>query len=283
MPGVPAAGAGRPSVYAVGGSTGDQQGPGQRFANDNPPPWDGKNSQTQAEPFFKKLCGWLLTSRTLRTQQGFQILNACTSRSELELIINEIRFETLIQEDGGKIVYDHIYNSYKEYIELSMTKHLEGSLYSDDCICKKGEALLSCTAKRRILFRYLDNTGIRLPDDAKGYLILRDSKISATAWDTITTWTKSSYDYNTVIASLRRLERPAPGHGGHTSTGLSTYVENPAHNFTGLGGQEEEYICGMCGSDNGHDYVHDEIYLNGSFYLPPESFNDLDIEENEFE
>ena len=57
MPGVPAAGAGRPSVYAGGGSTGEQHGPGQRFPNDNPPSWswDGKNPQTQAEPYFKKL------------------------------------------------------------------------------------------------------------------------------------------------------------------------------------------------------------------------------------
>ena len=91
------------------------------------------------------------------------------------------------------------------------------------------------------------------------------------------------YDYNTVIASLRRLERPVPGHGGHTSIGLSAFVENTADNFAGFGGQEEEYFCGICGSDNDHDYEHDEIYLNGSFYLPPESFDDLDIEDKELE
>jgi hypothetical protein len=73
MPGVPAAGAGRPSIYAGGGSTGEQQGPGHRFANDSPPSWDGTNPQTQAEPYFKKLRSRLFTSRTLKTQQGFQI------------------------------------------------------------------------------------------------------------------------------------------------------------------------------------------------------------------
>ena len=76
-----------------------------------------KNPQTQAEPYFKKLRVWLLTSRTLKTQQGYQILNACASGCDLDFIINEIIFETLNQEDGDKVFYDHIYNSYKEYIE----------------------------------------------------------------------------------------------------------------------------------------------------------------------
>ena len=40
---------------------------------------------------------------------------------------------TLTQEDSGRIVYDHIYKGYKEYIELSMTKHLEAALYNDQC------------------------------------------------------------------------------------------------------------------------------------------------------
>ena len=107
-----------------------------------------------------------------------------------------------------------------------MAKHLEGALYGEDCKCKRRETLMNYTARRQILFRYLDQTGIRLPEDATGYLLLRDSKISAQAWDTITTWTNKSYDYNGIIASLRRLKRPIPGHSGHTVTGLGAFVEN---------------------------------------------------------
>ena len=50
---VPAAGFGRPSVYAGGGPSGEREGPAQRFASDNPPQWDGRNPQTQAEPYLK--------------------------------------------------------------------------------------------------------------------------------------------------------------------------------------------------------------------------------------
>ena len=166
-----------------------------------------------------------MTSRTLKSQQGMQILSACGPGSDLELIVNELHLDTLTRDDGGRIVYEHIYTAYKEYIELTMTKHLEAALYSDQCRRSRGEALLSYTSCRQFLFRYLENSGISLPNDAKGYLLLRDSKISAQAWDTVTTWTKNSYDYQTIIGALRRLERPIPGQGGHIVTNSGASIE----------------------------------------------------------
>ena len=116
VPVVPVSGFGRPSVYAGGGPTGEQrEGPAPKFVLDNPPQWDGKDPQTQAEPYFKKLQGWLLTSRTLNTQQGLQFLCSCAPGSDLELILNELPLTTIIQENYGKIVCDHIvYNAYKK-------------------------------------------------------------------------------------------------------------------------------------------------------------------------
>ena len=85
LPGDPESGAGWPRTYAGGGGGHDahRDGPAHRFALDNPPSWDGKHPQTQAEPYFKKLRGWLLTSRTLKTQQGMQIFGACSAGSDL--------------------------------------------------------------------------------------------------------------------------------------------------------------------------------------------------------
>ena len=147
--------------YAGGGHAGPapehahREGPVQRFALDNPPVWDGKHPETQAEPYFKKLKGWLMTSRTLKTQQGMQILSACSAGSDLELIVNELHIDTLTRDDGGKVVYEHIYAAYKEYIELTMPKHLEAALFSDQCRRSRGETLMSYTSRRQILFRYL--------------------------------------------------------------------------------------------------------------------------------
>ena len=86
-----------------------------------------------------------------------------------------------------------------------------------------------------------------------------------------------------TITSLRRSERSVPGHAGHTVTGLGAFVENTVDNFTGFGNHDEEYFCGIFDSDNDHDYEPNEIYLNSSLYLPPESLYDLHIEEDELE
>ena len=75
-------GSGQPGTYAGGGAQPEhahRDGPVQRFALDNPPSWDGKHPEAQAEPYFKKLKGWLMTSRTLKSQQGLQILSSCTA------------------------------------------------------------------------------------------------------------------------------------------------------------------------------------------------------------
>ena len=109
---------------------------------------------------------------------------------------------------------------------------------------------------------------------------MRDSKISAQAWDTCTTWTKGSYDYEVIIECLRRLERPIPGHGGHTATNLGHFVE--AESFAEFTDTAESF-CGTCGSDGNYDYEHEEVYFNNSLFLLPESFDDLEDEDWELE
>lgn len=49
---------------------------------------------------------------------------------------------------------------------------------------------------------------------------MRDNKNSVQALDTITVWTKNSYEYVKMIASLRRLERLVPGQDGYIVTQL---------------------------------------------------------------
>ena len=60
--------------------------PTQRIIHDVPPVWDGKDPDSQAEPYLKLLDGWLATTRTLNTQQGMTILHYAAG--DLKLIIN---------------------------------------------------------------------------------------------------------------------------------------------------------------------------------------------------
>ena len=74
--------------------------------HDNPPTWNGDHPEKELEPYLKLLEGWLMTTRTLKTQQGMTIFNHATG--DLRLVINELPIEQLCAEDSGTVVRKHI-------------------------------------------------------------------------------------------------------------------------------------------------------------------------------
>ena len=192
-----------------------------RVVNDSPPIWDGKQPDKQAEAYLKLLDGWLATTRTLKKQQGMIIMQY--AKDDLRTIINELDMDELTMDTGGKSVRDHIANAYEEYIKQPLPKAMEAALFHHDGHRKKGESLFVYASRKRTLFKDLERAKCKLPDEALGYILLRDAKLSTTAWDTITTWTQGDFSYDIINKSLRKLERPVPGHGGHHS-GLNAWV-----------------------------------------------------------
>jgi len=76
---------GMPETYT--GNAAEREGNPPRFTLDNPPWWDGKNPEQQAEPFLKLLTAWLTTTRTLQRQQGVLILQAVAG--DLKVLVGE--------------------------------------------------------------------------------------------------------------------------------------------------------------------------------------------------
>ena len=115
------------------------------------------------------------------------------------------------------------------------------------------------------MFNQLAQAGCPLPSEARGYLLLRDAHLPSAAWDTIQTWVGNTYDFDTLVGALRRLERPVPGHGGKLLGNLSAFVgeENEEYSesavnvkdFTGAGlnGDNGEWAEVP---DSGEQYVH---------------------------
>ena len=103
------------AATAVTGSVHDanrfRDGAPARFTLDQPPFWDGRDPEKQADPFLKLLQAWLLTTQTLKTQRGILILQAV--KDDLRLIINELDMEDLTHEDSGQKVFEHVKATYK--------------------------------------------------------------------------------------------------------------------------------------------------------------------------
>ena len=73
-------------------------------------------------------------------------------------------------------------------------------------------------SRKLALYRELERTGGKLPENIKGYMILRDAHLSDKQWEQINTWTQCDYEYDQVIMYLKRLDRPQPGQSALQST-----------------------------------------------------------------
>ena len=140
----------------------------QRVIHDVPPVWNGKDPDTQVEPYLKTLKGWLATTRTIKNQQGLIIMQF--AEGDLKTLINEKTIEELTGPESGQEVYDHIYESFSEYIQKPMPKALERALFSPETRRYKGEGMVTYIPRKETLYKELECADCKLPDDGKGYL-----------------------------------------------------------------------------------------------------------------
>ena len=164
-------------------ATGTREAPPMRVIHDNPPSWSGDHPDKELEPYLKMLRGWLLTTRTLKAQQGMTIFNHATG--DLQLIINELDIGELCAEDSGQLVFKHIQSSFAEYAEKKLFQSIENSIYDKDVARRRGEGMLQYCIRRDKLFKSLAKEGWDIPPAAKGYILLRDAHLPEKARDLI--------------------------------------------------------------------------------------------------
>ena len=248
----------------------------QRIVHDVPPTWDGKDPDEQAEPFLKLLEGWLSTTRTQRTQRGMVILQY--AQGDLKLIVNELDIAVLTSETSGEKCLAHIRESYSEYLDKQLPKALERALYAKDARRAGQESMIQYVARKRTLFKEIERAGCKLPTNALGYIMQRDAGLSDKAWDTLETWNKASYELAEVATSLRKLERPVPGKGGHgTITGMTGYEGVTGYVGQGSGemanpsASSSGFTSILVNTDSGQEALEFE-FMTESLFVLPESF-----------
>ena len=264
----------------------DEQ-PTHRIVHDIPPTWDGKDPDNGVDPFLKSLRIWLLTTKTQKTQQGAVILQY--AYGELKTLINELEIDDLTAEDSGERVFKLVQNTYKEYLHKKLPKQIEIAIFEDKQNRHGGETMLQyCSRKSAVLRKldramteaaggHLDQPGIQLPSQVKGYLLLRGAKLSDRAWDIVETWLKGDYEEEKVLDALKRLERPVPGRGGQSH--LCGFVDGENVSDTYLAIQDSPGPYGGAMESPGGSALEDSFtfFMEESLFLDPESFNDEDV------
>ena len=264
----------RSPAYAVGigGPSERHEGPPTRIIHDVPPSWDGKDPDMQLEPYLKLLSGWLITTRTLDKQRGMTILQY--SQGDLKHLIDSLDIVELTATDGGQRVFDHIKESFAEYLERKLPKAIEKALFVSECQRHGNETMVQYISRKKVLFNELEKAKCPLPSNAKGYLLLRDAKISERAWDMIDTWTRGTYEFNDILEALRKLERPVPGRSKSHLAGMSGYVSADIVDSAGNVGSAHASVYAEFDEDE-----NTFCFMTESLFLVPEAFDEDLIEE----
>ena len=251
------------------------EAPPMRIIHDIPPVWDGKNPEKELEPYMKTLRGWLMTTRTLKSQAGMTILNF--AQGDLKIIINELEIEELCAEDSGKVVLNHIVSSYSEFIEKKLPAAIESCFFDKDLPRSRNEHMLQYVLRRDKLFKKLSKEGWTIPEEVKAYILLRDAHLPDKARDLIEMWTGGVYEYPAMQKYLKRLERPTPG-GGARLTGLCGFEEEDTAYGEYTREEEQNSAAFVIGEDEDGD-PPTLIFMNESLFVLPDAFDDDQLAE----
>ena len=238
--------------------------PPARIVHDVPPTWDGSNPEKELEPYLKLLSGWLQTTRTLKTQRGMIILNFATG--DLKLIVNELEVEHLTSEDSGDIVLKHVQSSFAEYQEKKMPNAIEAAIYDKDTRRRRGEGMLQYCARRKTHFKELKKQGIDLPDQAKGYILMRDAQLTDKARELLEMWSGGTYPYDATTPNmntwLKKLERPVPGTDVKKLLGLEGFVGDGHPAAAGESGSSQVYAMGESMEPTPLTFMSQSLFLS---------------------
>ena len=156
-----------------------------------------------------------------------------------------------------------------EFLKKKLPVAIEEGLYDKEMPRKRGESMLQYCTRRKTLFRKLEKEGWKIPDEPKGYLLLRDAHLPDKARDLVEMWTGGIYNYPEMQMYLKRLERPIPGNGGQRITGLTAFE------------MEEEQTANYINVDNssGSDGTISLTFMQESLFVIPEAFDEELLQE----
>ena len=143
------------------------------------------------------------------TKQGTKLF--CNLSGSARDAVDELPVETIISERGVEAILEKLKEHYQPYLETAMPKGFERAIYGE---ARKGKEQLSENIIRvEAAFARLQEEGVKLPTEVKGYVMFRQAALASVQEDQVTTWTSGKYDRETVVAALRKIGEGAEGEG----------------------------------------------------------------------
>ena len=168
---------------------------------DPPPQFSGEPEDFKE--FLRDLEIWRHETEIPSKKHGAKLIRSL--RGPAKAVCNEIEIEVLLSEAGYEAVIKKLKEFYQPHMEQAMPRAFERAIYGEPRKAKEGFG--EFVVRQEGLFRALAEEGIKLEDTVKGYVLFRQSNLSAAQEDQITTWTQGTYGRAEVIRALRKLEK----------------------------------------------------------------------------
>lgn len=122
---------------------------------------------------------------------------------EAEELVEHISIQDLCKENGYKLVLRALDEKYAKRKEEEAQFYLKEYLYKDTI--KQGETYRQCVVRHETTYRRLAEHGIDLPEQVKGWLLLKKLVLDSTQEALVLTSTGGSLKYNDVTTSLTKV------------------------------------------------------------------------------
>eukprot|EP00971_Amphidinium_carterae_P161753 3206540-Amphidinium_carterae.1 len=123
-------------------------------------------------------------------------------------MLSTLELDEIVGDDGGTKILDFIKKQYEYVLTRSLPKLFEEAVYGGTGQKHKNDSYMTYTARKINLFRKLHLAGCPLADLVQGMITLKHANLNKGEADAVFTWLSADYTMDSVVAGLRKLDRP---------------------------------------------------------------------------
>ena len=186
----------------TGATTSEDQPPVFSKDREPPPSFDGSDPE-QFKVFLRDLALWEWETDVPKVKHAVKLLRQLSGPAKAAA--NEVDLEVIKSEGGLKAIVAKLEEHFRPHLEAAMPKAFERAIYGDPR--KARESIQEFIIRMDKCFKELDQEGVKLSDEVRGYVMFRQSSLNQTQEDQVVTWTQGKYDRSSVVQALRKFEK----------------------------------------------------------------------------
>ncbi|CAE7498867.1 TY1B-DR1 [Symbiodinium sp. CCMP2592] len=207
---------------------------------DPPPAYSGNNPQGTFKQYLRDLELWQACTDVPKEKQGLKLVQVLTHTAKAA--VDSMEVKDIKGETGYTNVVAKLKEAFEPYTETALPRAMEAAFFGPPRSAK--ETVADYLVRFQKAQTALKAEGVTLPKKAEGYLLYRQSNLTAEDDSKLLTWLAGDFDVAVVTRNLRKLERvKADGKGiyfGEPAGDGSLDGEPAAEVYYDAGQPEEE-------------------------------------------